>query len=266
MAYILLLDCMMAAHHDAEMLIIPCQLAINMPGSGLPFEESYADLFHPASAASNVEAATNEDALLLLTALLSDVLHVHRLMSSIIGTDVCELADLRNGPDLPPHCAPFVPFSPTMERARLVDRMDHALAAWNARYVALVAHETHALYYYTKMIAACPRMLELPAVAGYPPSGDQGQREADQLTHHIIVSSETQQLAYLVLAHTTVENAVRVEIWLPVIVFHAALAVWYGSRSDSRHPPRMLDPFTKVLDCLPWPCCREMVATLKSLQ
>ena len=255
----------MAVHHDTPLLINTSQFAINMPGTGLPLSDVYARLFLPASASLNLHGSTDEDAFLLLVGLWSDIVHVQQLSFENLDTGT------KRGQNLPRYCDPFAPLSPAVEEARLRDRLSAALSTWHADFAATVPDEMTALWYYCKMVLQSPQILELSSQAGYVLQGAPQHDETNKTSRMPTVNDETSNLAMLVLDHASARNSdtgPRVEIWLPVIVFHAGLAVWANSHSKqlrNDRPVRMLSSFIRVLDWLPWPCCEEMATTLKSL-
>lgn len=241
-----------------------------MPGTGAPLSDAYSGLFSQSGVDFDFQSMTDEDALLLLTALWSDVVHVYRLFS---GNEISEDVEPQ-GPqsqlNLLRHCDPFAPLSPAVERARLQDKFQVALSNWDNVFATTVSDDIVALYQYCKMIASCAEILSLPSLAGYSPvRKPQLSKHGNTASNIPSISNETRDLAILVLAHATAKSgdpATRVQIWLPVVVFHAGLAVWAHTirgQAGQERKLRILSSFTRVLDGLPWPCCKEMVNTLQ---
>lgn len=263
-----MLTTVLTTHHDSEILIHPTKLGLTLPSSGLSLSVVYASLF-VEKASLDFEAITEEDALLLLITLWCDLIHLHRLSATVLKSVTYE--PQRNQIFLH-HVDPFAPLSPASELARTRQKLQHALLTWYDIFATSVSEDVKALYYYIKMIATSPRIMSFPSLAGYKPASRSPAQSLDEASVRLpFVSDETCDLAMLVFAHTSVHSGVstiRVHIWLPVIVFHAALAVYGHARShqsSKNSQSRGLSSFITVLNDLPWPCCTEMVTTLQGL-
>ena len=88
------------------------------------------------------------------------------------------------------------------------------------------------------------------------------------------ISDNSVNFAWLILDHSDARwDALgpNVSIWLPVVIFYAALAIWYHLQSQQSSSNlrtgtlRTLNMFKDELAQLPWPCCAEMGRTLDRL-
>lgn len=267
-AYLIILTTMLATHCNAESLIHPAQLGMSVPGSNTSLSGAYKELFASLSGSSSLHTVSDEGALLLLAALWSELVFLHRLTGDAEIGRAGHQGSAR-GSSLPQLCDPFVSLSPAVEKIRLQNRLKTALLSWNATFAATVSEDIVALYYYCNMISACPQILGLPSLAGYPSTNNAATFDSiDAVIQMPAISDESVELAVLVLNHASASDGspVRVSIWLPVIVFHAALAVWahdQAAQTGRKRQSRTVFSFIQVLQSLPWPCCKEMVGTLQ---
>jgi len=243
---------------------------MDMPSSGLALSSCYAELLSQVASDSSLHRLTDEDALLLLVALWSDVVHVYRLSCGGKGTEDSRQPDSQSELLVPRHSDPFAPLSPAFERKRLQDKLLAALVNWDMIFAATVAGDVLTLYHYCRMIATCPEVLSLPSLVGYSPARNAPRPTSrDVASQFPVIGDEVRDLAMLVLAHATVKSgdpAIRVQIWLPVVVFQAALAVWAHSTQSTvcqERRPRILASFIRTLNALPWPCCKQMASILQ---
>ncbi|KAK4551892.1 hypothetical protein LTR86_010793 [Recurvomyces mirabilis] len=269
--YLFLIDTVRAINRGTTTFVSPTELSIALNSTSTDFRDLYGRLFFPLSI-PNTAVAKDEDAMLLLTALLSDLLLAHRLTLAAGPPRITTPPDLQHQAQLLPPCNPFVPFSPLMERKRLQGKLSDALTNWHELYSREAIPETMAFYYYCRLLLVCPQLLELPQLAHHMPVPARPPNIYMHYRQWIAVPAEAHRLAWKILDHSTTplgtSHASVTAIWLPPMVFQAGLAVWqYMTATSSKEVTsfRMLEPFVRELEKMPWPCCVEMVATFKGL-
>lgn len=236
-----------------------------MPGSALEFQEVYRDLLDTTvDGLLPLRPTSQDDALVLLMAVLSDLLYLRRSIGQVV-----RMATFTNKPA--PRENPNFPLSSHTELERMEYVLSHALDRWHLQFHTCAAPEIMAFYHYCRMYHACDRLLDLPSLAGHGEMNSQPPPNVD-----FLVPSETVRQAWLVLDSASMRSQQQsgdplCPIWLPIIVFHAGLVVWaehsFGreKRNGTYGGAKILLPFKIELDRMPWPCCRQMGATLGRL-
>ena len=267
----LLIDVIYAVHCDFAPTYSTNELIIKLPSTRHQFSTVYNSLTHGFTLSHDIK--NQEDALLLLTALLSDVLYIQRCQLSLPGIS-----------DHQPHTwddnssrehkvlyNPYSPLSSMSEFPRLQSEMAAALARWEKHFHGVVENNVLALYYFTKLQLSCPEIRELPRMAGY------GVANGFKATHiqpkQFDIPDQTMDLAWLVLDHcdkSSRSGSAQLSIWFPAVLFMSALVIWHRLQprvaiDRSQGTLRMLGPFRNEIARLPWPCCVGMARTLDQL-
>lgn len=267
MSYLFLADVVHAVHVGT----IPCfstsELFIRMPLSPYYFKPMYACLIS-GTGTLPANMKSEEDSLLLLTAICSDILYTYYTFSSFVPSKHEE-----NGPSIEIR-NPYVPLSAKSEALRHKIDLDAALTRWHLHFGHMASANSLSLFYFCRLVHALPTILGLPRLAGYPPA-KMVPLSNDHAGHgSITVTDEAINFAWLILDNIEARpgNAdTKVAIWLPVVVFHATLTVWYqqlkqkSSSAFRTGTLRTLRLFRTELERLPWPCCAEMCLTIDRL-
>ncbi|KIW24040.1 uncharacterized protein PV07_09779 [Cladophialophora immunda] len=262
-----LIDIIQALHFELSINFFTSrELKTSMPSSTLEFQHAYRSLLDDRTDCHQLagEHLGQEDALLLLMALLSDLLHARRALEQMLPLTVF------TGEQSTPY-NPFGPFSPRLELDRVEGQISRALDKWHKWFHAGVPPEIMAFYHYCKMYLSFDYLLNLPRLAGY-----RGVASAPFPSEKVSLADTTVRAAWRILdsaAMWSQQNSADQlwPIWLPIVVFHAGLVVWAqyslpGARSSAQYgSPRILLAFKIELDKMPWPCCVEMAATLERL-
>ncbi|KAJ9641257.1 hypothetical protein H2204_002935 [Knufia peltigerae] len=218
-SYMLLADVMQAVHLDLAPNYTSSELLIRMPLSNHQFRTIYNSLTHGYDVPQDVKS--REDALLLLTALLGDIIYTQRSRPpdmSRIGPSASHTPPmLRN---------PYAPMSSMSQYSRLSSHLANALARWEQHFQQQVGSDIRALYYFTKVYLMCPNLWELPQLAGY---GADNVPSLPQSNTKFDIPDKAIDLAWLVLdncdkASKSPEH--KMSIWLPIILFMSSLVVW----------------------------------------
>ncbi|KAL2826248.1 hypothetical protein BDW59DRAFT_161085 [Aspergillus cavernicola] len=245
-----------------------------------------------------------EDHLLIILALLSDIIHLHHWLGPLVDVNI------RNGgqPRFPDpssllkgeygmedprtQCANvFLPFSASMEWIRCIQTVQNSLASWrqsvegNKSKSLQGSHASvasiMALYYFCQLIlSGGSEVLTLPQQLGYSPNQvckPRGQRADTRFPH---VSDETTDSAWKVLdllgavkatgKHDDVDHVVE-PVWLPMVVFYGGLVVWTSLQRPAQGPmagprtPKLVRLFEMELRDMVWPCATTMADFLKNL-
>ncbi|KIV94442.1 hypothetical protein PV10_02209 [Exophiala mesophila] len=241
------------------------ELWTTMPCSNLDFQYVYRDLLDTTvDGLLPLRPTSQDDALVLLMAVVSDLLYLRRSIGQVV-----QMAASTNKPA--PRENPHFPLSAHAELERMEFVLSHALDRWHLQFHTSAAPEIMAFYHYCRMYRSCDRLLDLPALAGH---GEMNTPPATKVD--LSVSGETIRQAWLVLDGASMRSHQHSRdplcpIWLPIVVFHAGLVVWaehgFGREQNSTayRGAKILLPFKIELERMPWPCCREMVATLSRL-
>ena len=244
-----------------------------MPSSPDEFQDVYgAILQEPISNTVQYllsrETTSQEDAVLLLVALLSDSICLRRSLGRVVKMETCRNMDIHKH-------NPFVPLSPHTELDRMQNLLSTGLDRWHTSFHTFVAPEILALYHYCRLYLSCSELALLPRLAGYqtyasPPS----HPSLPNPTNDIRTSDQSMRQAWLVLDNAASRSRSSdglCPVWLPIVVFHGALVIWAGislgtvGDSDKYGSTRVLLAFKAELEGIAWPCCVEMVATLRRL-
>ena len=219
------------------------EMAIRMPHSSHKLRHIYSLALQDASLPTNMRHI--EDSILLLVALLSDAIYLHRSLARLA--------------DRPEQVNPFVPLTPFSEHERMHDILSRAFDRWHSTFNT--PQSVMALYHYSRLYLSFPQVATLAHDAGYP-SG----RVSDLKT---TVPEQTLKHAWAILDSAAVSNNEGGEIcpvWLPITIFHAGLVVWAKLRSDDAYgSPRVMLSFVLELQKMSWPCCPKMASTLQTL-
>lgn len=211
---------------------------------------------------------SEEDSLLLLTAICSDILYAHYTFSGIThSTDEAkdQTVKIRN---------PYVPLSAESEALRHKRNLDAALTRWYLHFGHVASANSLSLFYFCRLVHALPTILSLPRLAGYAPAKtvplSDGLARPDSTT----MTDEAINFAWLLLDNIDARSEradTNFSIWLPVVLFYATLTVWYQQQKQTSSSSlrtgtlRTLRIFKTELERLPWPCCIEMCLTLDRL-
>ena len=267
------LDVIRAVHCNASPEFSRSELFITMPASNHNFHEVYNRLIlgEHALPANMTEA---EDAVLLLSALLSDIITIQRVFSSFDLHPV-ELPDLQQSisTESLPLLSPFVPFSPLAENQRMLSRLSKGLELWSERLRDIVSEDVLALFYFCKLCLHFPQVLLLPSISGYKPAVKANISRSTLVKRTIPVPEDAMRCAWLIVDNVNVErlpDRAACPLWLPVITYLTALVVWVNLRSSSSTQSsygtlKVLGMFKAELQQMPWPCCMEMISNLDEL-
>jgi hypothetical protein len=261
-SYMFLIDTLQATHCGLAANFSTRELFIKMPGSSHQFRTVYHCLLHGDQIPQDV--CNRADALLLLTALLSDIVYAQRSLqlTSFTGNGAAGHTGLKPR-------SPFTPLSASSEFSRLNEAMTAALSRWERLFESHVSNDIVALHLFCKLQLICPDTWKLPQMAGYgetqPTSQDFRPSEPFQ------VPDKAATLAWQILdcCHKIPPES-RLSVWLPVIVFLSALVVWQRLRTEpvsaSQYGTlRVLGLFSKEIAGYRWPCSITMIRTLDGL-
>ena len=197
-----------------------------------------------------IDVKHQDDALLLLLALLTDAIYLQR-----------SLGRWSTNPD---PINPFAPLSPYTEHQRMLSRLRTALKGWLQSFTSIHS-DIKVLYHYIQLYLTFPEVTSLAAGLGYPDAVH--ATKVDSKVPETAAKFVWQILDDTAAASST--NGVRLPSpWLPVIVFHAGLVIWADiSNCTSAYVPskRIVVPFILELQQMSWPCCSSMATTLETL-
>lgn len=257
-----LIDTLQATHCGLAANFSARELFIKMPGSSHQFRTVYHSLLHGDQIPQDVRSG--EDALLLLTALLSDIVYAQRCLqlTSFAGNGLSMHTGLKPR-------SPFTPLSAASEFSRLNEAMTAGLSRWERIFDSHVSNDILALQCFCKLQLICPDTWKLPQMAGYgeTQSNSQGLRPSEPFQ----VSDKAAALAWQVLDRChKIPPGGKLSVWLPVIVFLCALVVWQRLRTQPDPAShygtlRVLGLFSKEIAEYHWPCSVEMIRTLDRL-
>lgn len=248
--YCMLIDTVIAIQQPASAPVFSSnEFSTKMLESPQLFRPTYRALLNGQTPPANVTG--RQDALVLLTALLSDAVHIRRAHASIKVVYVDE--------------EPFRPLTAETQHKAMISGIVAACTRWMERFASHAGDDILALYYFVRLYLATPAMDELVSLA-------RGGIMSGKLT----ISREAVQLAWSVLEYA--KKAVLSEIdasyvWLAVALYHSALVVWYELRSNivdgdcgsiqSVFMP--LEMFKTELAKMPWPFCVNAVSRIDAL-
>ena len=266
MSYFFLTDVTHAIHCGRVTCISTEELFMRMPLSPYNFHHMYTCLLSGARPLPS-DLRRGEDSLVLLTGICADILYFHQSFSNMRASAEYSAAQ--------PKRSPFAPLSAPSEALHHHYSLDAALSRWHRHFGESTDRDVLAMFYFCRLLLASPDILRLPYLAKYSPSAGgtsvMSTRSRDTAPN---ISDDSVNFAWLILDHSDSQGDVLgpiVSIWLPVVIFYAALAIWYHlqSQRSSSNPRsgtlRTLNMFKDELARLPWPCCLEMCRTLDRL-
>lgn len=263
-SYMLLIDTMQATHCGLAANFSTSELFIRMPGSNHQFPTLYRSLLRGDEIPQDVRS--KEDALLLLTALLNDIVYAQRCLppTTVVGSG----RQTHIGSKLR---SPFTPLSAASEMSRLKDIITAGLSRWEGFFRPHVGNDILALFCFCKLQLICPDTWKLPQMAGYGETDSNSQHPGHPDPGPFQVPDKAMALAWLVLDHChKISPKGKLSVWLPPIVFLSALVVWQRLRGESPANPKygsvkVLSLFNNEIAGLSWPCTVEMMKTLNRL-
>ncbi|KIV92373.1 hypothetical protein PV10_03678 [Exophiala mesophila] len=283
-SYMILVDTLHAAYFGLAPNLSTSELFIRMPWSNHQFRTVYNCLVHGHETPSDMRRP--EDALLLLTAILNDTIHVNCSFLSLQFPDVTSGQNINGhiqesiNPSPNRHVLtsnkklrnPWAPLTAGSEFCRLRVDLLAALSRWEDHFQDHIGSDILALGYFTRLQLHCPEMWELPYVAGYGRTAATTRGPTRPATK-IEVPDKAMDLSWQVLYHcdkASKSSIGAMAIWLPIVVFLSALVVWQKLRSqrpgDIRYGTlKVLTMFQNELAKLPWACCSEMIKLLDRL-
>ena len=274
--YLWLVDVIRALHENIPPTLSSHEIRTNMPSSSCDFQRVYRALkeqdCHIDELPALSEAITSdEDAILLLVAILADAITLQLSLGSVVDRARCRStgthSTLRN---------PFLPLSPTSEHERLRRSLSTALDRLQAHLHDTISWATRALFQYCRLYLSFSHLRVYALLHTYLNAHGAGLRARLQDQN----ADESRKLrdycapvAWQVLdavASRPDRSASSCPPWLPVITFHAAWTVWLSTASQEGDKSRagsgrVLLAFKIELDSMPWPCCAEMARTLHAL-
>jgi hypothetical protein len=192
-----------------------------MPSSSLEFQDVYRTFLDDKTPQIFLAAAlaSQDDALLLLMAILSDLLYLRCSLGQVVRLATAKIRQT-------PRHNPFVPLSPHTELDRMESVLSLALDRWYETFHTRVPLEIMAFYHYCSMYLSCGQLLDFPQMAGYRPLKSEPNSKID-----ISVSGKAVRQAWLVLDNAAARpkppsTDTLCPVWLPVMIFHAGLLVW----------------------------------------
>ena len=266
MSYLFLTDVIRAAHCGRVACISTNELFMRMPSSPYNFHQMYRCLLLGARPLPS-DLRADEDSLLLLTGVCADILYIQHSFSNVMLPAENSGGQSRQNP--------YAPLSPTSEALRHRFVLKAALMRWHQHFGDGASRDVLSMFFFCRLLLALPDILLLPCLAGYPPNSKQTSTLPDWCQETMLeISDEAINFAWLILDNSNAQNdgsGANVSIWLPVVLFFAALTIWYHlhhqrSRSNLKTGTlRTLNVFKDELSHLPWPCCAEMCRTLDKL-
>ncbi len=129
MSYQFLIDVVRAVHYNTSTQYSSSELFITMPASNHNFHDVYMQLVLEELPLP-LNMTEQEDAVLILSALLSDIITIHKVFS---GFDLQSAELLSSQPSTSNTLSvlnPFVPFSPFAENQRMLSQIFRSLDLW----------------------------------------------------------------------------------------------------------------------------------------
>ena len=265
----LLIDTLHALHYRLPPMYSTSELFIKMPSSNHRFRTIYNSLFYGHKLPQ--DATSREDALLLLSALLSDILYLQRCQASLHSTSSFPSHSASGADDSVRLQNPFAPLTSRSEFPRLAADLETALERWQEQFQH-VGSDILALYCFTKLQLICPNIWELLHRAGYGVATELNGDHPKPCTQ-FEVSDKAMDLAWVILDHCDKSSKFperRLAVWMPLVLFMSALTIWHKlnaqATTDLKYGTlRVLSMFKDEIALLPWPCCAEMTKTLDKL-
>lgn len=273
MSYQFLIDVVRAMHHNTSTQYSSSELFITMPASNHNFHNIYTKLILEENPLP-LDMTEQEDAVLILSALLSDIIAIHQVFS---GFDLQPAEVLSSQTSMSSNSlqvlSPFVPLSPFTENQRMLSQISKGLDLWGERFKPIVSEDVLSLFYFCKMCLSFPQVLLLSQLSGYEPAVDSSSGSPSKLgLADIVISEAAMRCAWLVVDHVNVERLPRraaCPVWLPVVTYITALVVWANLKSSMSRSTcgtlKVLGMFKAELQQMPWSCCTEMAKNLDEL-
>lgn len=239
-----------------------------------PFQEAYAELLesiddaHLRTSKSATTNTSRELAVLLLLATLSDTITLYRSLES--SAENISIPDTRSHQH-----NPFVPFTAYAELEQMRIQLNLALDRWHSIYLPHLTPEILALYQYCRLFLSHPSLLHMKRIASdriaNPKQPFSMATLQDMLPSDFSISTAWSILEYAAKIPRKSRNCSV--IWMPVVVFHAALIVWariYVSQSSGDNEGASgsaltLAVFKGELETMKWPCCADMASFIDRL-
>lgn len=269
MSYFLVVDVVRAIHIRAMPCISTRELFMHMPCGNSSFNSVYGCLI---SGIGTLPTALrgNDDGLLLLAAICSDLLYADLISSNLARDVTLERIGFALGPNA------YIPLTPESEAMRVRHIFKDTLARWHQHFSKTVSADVMSFFYFCRLFVAVPELLYLPSYVGYPELALLRPRPTLPCgVEDICISDEAYNFAWLILDHTTrrtiTEHDNKISIWLPVALFYAAITVWHRLKysrlsADFRAGTlSCLKLFIAELRTLPWPCCATMSLIIEKL-
>jgi hypothetical protein len=273
MSYQFLIDVVRAVHYNTSTQYSSSELFITMPASNHNFHGVYTKLVveeHPLPP----DMTEHEDAVLILSALLSDIIAIHKVFSGfdVELSEVLSSQSAMSGTTLQ-ILSPFVPLSPFSENQRMLSQISKSLDLWGERFKPIVSEDILSLFYFCNMCLSFPKVLLLSRLSGYEPAVANSSGSYSELgLGGVVIPEAAVRCAWLILDHVNVErlpDRAACPVWLPVVTYITALVVWANLKSSvsrsSYGTLKALGMFKAELQQMPWPCCTEMVKNLDEL-
>jgi hypothetical protein len=265
-----LIDVIHAIYCDAAPTYSTHEMYIKMPTSRRSFREVYTALIYGTSPVP-IDVSGREDALLLLTALLNDIIYLHRCGPLKSATTRWAEDTFHADHGRPPR-NPYAPLTAPTEFSRMSAQFTAALERWKKHFGQSAGRDILALYHFSHLCLVYPDISELSSEVGYSP-GAQALLGTLAPSRQAPMSDKALDLAWLVLDSCDIQSepmSNRLSIWLPVVLFHSALVIWKRLRNRSSNDfkygtLKVLSMFKNEISLLPWPCCASMAATLDRL-
>ena len=151
-------------------------------------------------------------------------------------------------------------------------KIDRALEKWHNIYGKTTTAAIMALFHFCKMLSKCPSVLVLPIFADLHTYHTEttSHDKARQAWHRDekLVGPALEQ-AWLIFENAT-ETTGGSPIWMPIIIYFAALMVWsgVGSASDNHVPGsiQVLRMFEDELRKIVWPVCDLLCTNLANIR
>lgn len=268
MSYLFLTDVVRAAHFGSIPCISSRELYMRMPSSPYNFNSIYSCLLSGTDTLP-ADLKSNEDSLLLLAAVCSDILCIHHTFSSLAQP----AREMLGRPSWALN--PYAPLSSGSEALRQLYTLDAALTNWHQHFGQEADKYVLALFYFCKLVLVLPEILCLPQLAEYPPAMVTARFTARvSRESRIHIPDEAMNFAWLILDCSNTRSddlGANLSVWLPVVLFYAALTVWYQLREQASSSNfksgtlKTLGMYKEELRHLPWTCCVEMCFTLDAL-
>lgn len=280
----ILVDTLHAVHFGIAPNYSTSELFIRMPSSNHHFRTIYNSLLHGCKVPCDVR--DQEDALILLTAILNDVIHVNCNFLSLQFPEIVSSQAINGhrqdavNPSVDRHLIdknqklrnPWAPLTAGSEFCRLRVHLLAALSRWEDHFKQHVGSDVLSLYYFSQLQLQCPEIWELPHLAGYGTASINSSERAKS-TAQFQISDKAIDLPWHILDHcdkSSRSSAPQMAIWLPIVLFLSALVVWHKIRCQTSTQKKygtlkVLGMFKNELAKLPWPCCTEMMRTLDRL-